>query len=142
MNRARIRLTWTLFALVFVCFIELFPIGMVIGFNQSTFFALSYHFLNKTISDDLTTCESFYRAGRLLVQSVVTSVETFVGYETAPKADQAVIFSSLIFFADPVVTIFFDKNISQIVKRQVCSADSLRIPPFSQMTWLRNRVCS
>uniref|UniRef100_A0A1I7TB36 G_PROTEIN_RECEP_F1_2 domain-containing protein n=1 Tax=Caenorhabditis tropicalis TaxID=1561998 RepID=A0A1I7TB36_9PELO len=34
-TRARIRLTWTFFALVIICFIELFPVGMLIGFDRS-----------------------------------------------------------------------------------------------------------
>ncbi|CAL2036223.1 unnamed protein product [Caenorhabditis brenneri] len=95
-SRARVRLTWTFFALVIFCFIELFPVGMIIGFNQN----------------DLKKCESFYEADQLLIQSVVSSVETFLG--------------SIVFMADPLINIFFDKNISKTVKLQI--------------KWLRNKL--
>ncbi|CAI2348149.1 unnamed protein product [Caenorhabditis sp. 36 PRJEB53466] len=87
-DRARVRLTWTFVALVLICFIELFPVGMLIGFNQSMQFPAQY--------------------------AIVSSLETLVG--------------SLVFLTDPIVNIFFDKNISQTVKRH--------------MTWIRTLFSS
>ncbi|PIC42274.1 hypothetical protein B9Z55_009402 [Caenorhabditis nigoni] len=87
--RARIRLTWTFFALIVFSIVELFPEGIVIVSDQY----------------DLNTCESFYAADKLLVQTIVNSLETFMG--------------SVVFMADPIMNIFFDKNISQTVKLQL-----------------------
>ncbi|NP_001338831.1 G-protein coupled receptors family 1 profile domain-containing protein [Caenorhabditis elegans] len=96
-TRARIRLTWTFFALIVICLIELLPFGLVIGNDKSS----------------LQGCDSFYNANELLVQSIISSVETLVG--------------SLVFLTDPLINIFFDKNISKMVKLQI--------------TYLRSKLC-
>ncbi|KAF1762350.1 hypothetical protein GCK72_010612 [Caenorhabditis remanei] len=97
-SRARVRLTFTFFALVIVCFVELFPFGILIGFDQS----------------GLQKCESFYQSDKLLIQVIVSSIETFLG--------------SLVFVADPLINICFDKNILQTVKLQDISiSHSIRL---------------
>uniref|UniRef100_A0A1I7T0I2 G_PROTEIN_RECEP_F1_2 domain-containing protein n=2 Tax=Caenorhabditis tropicalis TaxID=1561998 RepID=A0A1I7T0I2_9PELO len=90
LHHARIRLGWTLFAIIIISLAEGIPAAFILGLKADSV---------------LNTCNNFYQADRLVTVTIFTSIDSIVW--------------SMVLILDPLASIFFDIKILEKVKRHV-----------------------